>query len=263
MLNADFAKKVRSSDNGHLYLKMLRERVVDELGLTEEPDVEKMKSKAAIESGKDYIRYDLDSMYNMQDVNNLHAMGYDNLDKRSGAADNVGTYENSHSNVFDKLLADYYLGSRADYAESNKLMRQLADVFETKMQNGPQQNVAISLKNYKLQQDMDKSDTAEVHDGRKILELDLMTHNAIEKGKSGLSDDLRELSIADTEHRNYWTTQVPEYFDHFDVRKPAKKVIQDALQVIVSEAFETRRKLERNMSRRELVAFDKVLSKYL
>jgi len=31
----------------------------------------------------------------------------------------------------------------------------------------------------------------------------------------------------------------------------------------VNEAFEVRRKLERNMNRRELVAFDKVLSKYL
>ena len=136
MLNSDFAKKVRDSDNGHLYLKILKERVVDELGLTEEPDVEKMMSKTVIESGKKYIRYDLDSMYNMQDVNNLHAIGYDNLNERSGTANNVKTYENSHENVFDKLLADYYLSSRADYAESNKLMRQLADVFETKMKQG-------------------------------------------------------------------------------------------------------------------------------
>ena len=65
MLNADFAEKVRDSDNGHLYLKVLKERVVDELGLTEEPDVEKLMSKAVVESGKDYIRTDLDSMYNM------------------------------------------------------------------------------------------------------------------------------------------------------------------------------------------------------
>ena len=135
MLNADFAEKVRDSDNGHLYLKILKERVVDELGLTEETNVEKLMSKAVVESGKHYIRSDLDSMYNMQEVNNLHAIGYDNLDKRSGgAAENVQTYENSHESVFDKLLADYYLSSRADYAESNKLMRQLADVFETKMQ---------------------------------------------------------------------------------------------------------------------------------
>jgi len=32
---------------------------------------------------------------------------------------------------------------------------------------------------------------------------------------------------------------------------------------VIEEAFETRKKLERNMSRRELVAFDKVLAKYL
>ena len=31
----------------------------------------------------------------------------------------------------------------------------------------------------------------------------------------------------------------------------------------MNEAFETRRSLEKNMSRRELLAFDKVLSKYL
>ena len=45
MLNSQFADKVRNSDNGHLYLKMLKERVVDELGLTEEADVEKMLFK--------------------------------------------------------------------------------------------------------------------------------------------------------------------------------------------------------------------------
>ena len=32
---------------------------------------------------------------------------------------------------------------------------------------------------------------------------------------------------------------------------------------MIVEAFETRKKLEKNMSRRELVAFDRVLAKYL
>jgi len=45
MLNSNFAKQVRSSDNGHLYLKVLRERVVDELGLTTEPKIEDMLFK--------------------------------------------------------------------------------------------------------------------------------------------------------------------------------------------------------------------------
>lgn len=34
MLNASFADKVHNSDDGHLYLKTLRERVLDELKLT-------------------------------------------------------------------------------------------------------------------------------------------------------------------------------------------------------------------------------------
>lgn len=48
-----------------------------------------------------------------------------------------------------------------------------------------------------------------------------------------------------------------------DVRKKPKQYVEEKVQEIVNEAFEVRRKLERKMSRRELIAFDKVLSKYL
>lgn len=159
----------------------------------------------------------------------MHAVGYDNLGKRSGAADNVQTYENSHENVFDKLLADYYLSSRADYAESNKLMRQLADVFETKMKSGVQNHMQKDLATYKLNQDVNKYDAPRINNPKHVLDLDLLTHKAIEKGKSGLSDSLRQISITDTEHKDFWTTQVPEYFDFMDARKPASKVVGDSL----------------------------------
>jgi hypothetical protein len=33
MMNQEFAQKVKGSDNGHIYLKMLREKVIEELGL--------------------------------------------------------------------------------------------------------------------------------------------------------------------------------------------------------------------------------------
>ena len=56
---------------------------------------------------------------------------------------------------------------------------------------------------------------------------------------------------------------MPEHFDLMDVRLKPEKYIQNKLQQVVDEAFEARRKLERNMSRRELIAFDKVLAKYL
>ena len=74
---------------------------------------------------------------------------------------------------------------------------------------------------------------------------------------------MRELSIADTEHPEWYTTQVPEYFDTMDVRKPADLYVNDKLQDVVDEAFEFRRRMERTMTRRELVAFDKVLAKYM
>lgn len=48
-----------------------------------------------------------------------------------------------------------------------------------------------------------------------------------------------------------------------DVRKPPEKYVADKLQQVVTEAFEVRRKVEKNMSRRELFAFDRVLAQYL
>ena len=92
-----------------------------------------------------------------------------------------------------------------------------------------------------------------------IFEIDVIVHKVLQKGKSGLSDSLRKLSIADTDHEEHWTTQVPEYFETMDVRKPPQKYVADKMQEVVGEAFEVRRKLERNMNRRELLAFDKVL----
>lgn len=126
MLNGDFARQISTSDNGHLFMKVLRERIVDELGLTSEAKVEDMMFETMTMKSANYIKYDIDAAYNMQEVNNTKAMGYDNLDKRDG------TFANSHTQVFDKLLSDYYLSQRGDYAEANKVMEQLTSIFETK-----------------------------------------------------------------------------------------------------------------------------------
>jgi len=42
MLNASFANSVKNTENGHIYLKTLRERVLDELKLTAEVEFEDM-----------------------------------------------------------------------------------------------------------------------------------------------------------------------------------------------------------------------------
>lgn len=101
------------------------------------------------------------------------------------------------------------------------------------------------------------------HQAKSIFELDMLTHRAIQGGKSGLSEELRALSIADTEHPKHWTTQIPEHFDWMDVRLKPEKYVKNKLQEVVDEAFQTRLQLEKNMTRNELLALDKVLTKYL
>ena len=130
MLNATFASKVRDSENGHLYLKVLREKVLDELKLTQEPELEDFSFKAMYEKSKDMIQYDVEAAYNMQDVSNTQAIGFDNLAKKAGATDDSRSFESAHESVFDKMLADYYLSQRGEYAEANKLMKQLTEVFD-------------------------------------------------------------------------------------------------------------------------------------
>lgn len=62
------------------------------------------------------------------------------------------------------------------------------------------------------------------------MELDASVNNALENNKNGLSKLLRE--DLDKE----WT-DIPEYFDVFDARKPADNYIEDTLYSIVEEAF--------------------------
>ena len=65
-------------------------------------------------------------------MSNTQAIGFDNLDKRAGGPDDARSFESAHESVFDKMLADYYLSQRGEYAEANKVMSQLTDVFEKK-----------------------------------------------------------------------------------------------------------------------------------
>jgi len=71
------------------------------------------------------------------------------------------------------------------------------------------------------------------------------------------------LSIKETSHEDYFKTQVPNYFHVFDVRKPASIYVEDKLKMAIKELFEIRSELEKTMTRRELISFDKVLAKYL
>jgi len=66
-----------------------------------------------------------------------------------------------------------------------------------------------------------------------LMELDLAVNRQLHKGKGGLSKELREMDLDSAE--------IPAHF----------------------ELFEARSGLEKHLSRQELVAYDKVLAKYL
>lgn len=117
----------------------------------------------------------------MQDVSNTESMGFDNLASRSAIKNGVSAFESSHENVFDKLLADYYLSQRGDYAETNKTMAQLTEVFEKKIANKKSFRDKIAgenIRSYKLEQDMDKAEkpTILARHAKSIFELDVLTH---------------------------------------------------------------------------------------
>lgn len=88
------------------------------------------------------------------------------------------------------------------------------------------------------------------------MELDAAVHNAFENNKNGLSRQLRK------EYDAEWT-EIPEYFDVHDARKPVDKYVEDKLFTIIEEAFAHRRKVEASLSRRELFAYDEMLCRYL
>lgn len=73
--------------------------------------------------------------------------------------------------------------------------------------------------------------------------------------KGFLSAELRSLDNEELE--------IPEYFDFNDVRKPVDIYVKDALRNIMEELFEGRAKVEKFMSRNELIAYDEVLMDYL
>lgn len=182
MLNADFAAQVRNSDNGHLFLKVLRERVLDELKMTGEVELKDLLFETMASKSGNRTRYDLDSAYNMHAVNNTQAVGYDNLDRRSGGSDDKRAYETAHENVFDKLLADYYLSQRGEYAAANKTLQQLTEAFEHKNSLQKKHNrdnlVKDNLNSIKLEQDRTKAEHTVMlpRQAKNIFELDVLTY---------------------------------------------------------------------------------------
>jgi hypothetical protein len=88
-----------------------------------------------------------------------------------------------------------------------------------------------------------------------LMELDMALNRQLHNKKGFLSAELRGLDDEELE--------IPEWFPINDVRKPAHVYVEDSLREIMDELFEGRARVEKYMSRNELVAYDEVLMEYL
>jgi len=58
-------------------------------------------------------------------------------------------------------------------------------------------------------------------------------------------------------------SEIPDYFSIFDLRKPINTYVEDKLDSLLQEVFEVRRRVEKTLSRNELLAYDRVLAAHL
>lgn len=96
--------------------------------------------------------------------------------------------------------------------------------------------------------------------GKILTEMDIIVSQVLQKNKNGLSDDLRKCGIEEYDNPGFADTQIPKFFDEMDPRKPINLYVEDKFKEIVAAIFDEREKQEKTMSRRELIAYDKVLS---
>jgi hypothetical protein len=89
-----------------------------------------------------------------------------------------------------------------------------------------------------------------------MMDLDIATAKALEKGKNGLAPFLKG-------HDLEMDLSIPEYLPMFDVRRPPAEYVDHKLRSILDDVFEIRKRLEKTLTRNELYAYDKELIKHL
>ena len=196
-------------------------------------------------------------------MNNEDAIGFQKLEER--AADIENNKDIAHDSVFDQMLAEYFLQKRGDVRHGNKLINELEKQFQ-EMGYGEDHVSGIGGKEIARDQTLgqhynnltiDRHDNAslEPYNLPALLDLDLAVNRHFHKDIGGLSPELKALSKIDT--------TIPDFFEVNDPRKPVDLHVKEVLKMIIQEMFDKRNDLEKTMSRRELIAYDQVLTKYL
>ena len=211
------------SPNAHIYLKVLRENILDELKLAESAKRSEFEWTKTQEASLNHT-YDAESKYNLHHLNNEEAIGYRNLEERAG--DIANNKDLAHETVFDKMLADYFLQKRGDYKKGNQLLTKLEAIFGddtnpsavklsgTKLDGKAGARPADrTLGELYLHQTRDKHDRPELlpYNFPALMELDIAVNRQLHGGKGGLSNELKAMPEDEQLH-------IPEYFEGADVR---------------------------------------------
>lgn len=107
--------------------------------------------------------------------------------------------------VADQLLADYFLGKKSEVAEANKLIYDLAEMFEKDVKGTSSFDTV--LRKHRMQ-NMGKEESRHFHFEafKDMMDLDVLTSRTLQRNKNGLSNELREVSITETDHKDHWLT---------------------------------------------------------
>lgn len=194
-----------------------------------------------------------DNVYNLNRINNEEAIGYNRLKER--AANPEENWATAHDNVFDQMLAEYFLQKRGDVKASNQMVQDFSNKFETEGKNfNPyiknETGGARTLGEHYARMTWNKDDQPELpeYNLEALMDLDTAVNKQLHNKRGFLSQELKKL--------DQMTVDIPEYYDLNDVRKPVDLYVKDKLSKIVEELFEARNKVEKYMSRQELVAYD-------
>jgi len=89
------------TDNAHIYLKFLREKIVEELNLNQPAIIQDLEFGNITDSKKMVETYNPENKYNFRDLNNEFAIGFNNMEARAEKATPQHNYETAHESVFD------------------------------------------------------------------------------------------------------------------------------------------------------------------
>ena len=196
-----------------------------------------------------------------------NALGYDNLIERLQDPDNSASL--AQSNYFEKMLAEYYIDKRKDYKASKDMLNTLNTIFNVgNIYNQSQrigedldvENAKISnpysyqgLNGYSFMAFVNKEKPVLLpEDVSKLIELGDSTNHAMYGEIQGVAENLAKYNSKE----NTW----PERLSKFDVRRTPKEWVEEKCSEVIKKIFSAREKVEQNLTRNELKAYDKEIA---